>query len=154
MNFLQPLQPLPLLVDVPQSPSTGDTTTPDFFDKMWIGIANMTGNPTPSGGLPTPTATQPTVSAPATGGTLGNIKTGIDAAIGAAASAATGGAISPTIGLDVGKHGLVDVLFTSRMIYLLVGLMLIGAGLYSFKATQTVIQTGTKVAKTAAKLAA
>ncbi len=45
-------------------------------------------------------------------------------------------------------------IFTSRLVFLVIGLLLFGAGLFQFRATQTVIETGTKVAKTAAKFAA
>ena len=45
-------------------------------------------------------------------------------------------------------------IFTSRLIFLVIGLLLVGAGLFQFRATQTVIDTGTKVAKGGAKLAA
>jgi hypothetical protein len=46
-----------------------------------------------------------------------------------------------------------DMVFTSRLLFLILGLMLIGAGLYSFKTTQTIIETGTTAAKGAAKIA-
>jgi hypothetical protein len=45
-------------------------------------------------------------------------------------------------------------IFTSRLIFLVIGLLLIGAGLMQFRVTQTVIETGTKAAKLGAKLAA
>ena len=49
---------------------------------------------------------------------------------------------------------LTQLIFGSRLVYLLIGLILIGAGVYSFRVTQTVIETGTKAVKTAKKAAA
>lgn len=40
------------------------------------------------------------------------------------------------------------------VIFVIIGLLLIGAGLYAFKTTQTIIQTGGKIAKTAAEVTA
>lgn len=47
-----------------------------------------------------------------------------------------------------------SLIFTSRLIFLVIGLLLIGAGLFQFRATQTVIDTGTKAIKTGGKIAA
>jgi hypothetical protein len=49
---------------------------------------------------------------------------------------------------------LLGLVFTSRLMFLIIGLLLIGAGVFAFKTTQTVIETGTKVVKGAAALAA
>lgn len=45
-------------------------------------------------------------------------------------------------------------LLTPRYIYLFLGMLLIGAGIYSFKTTQTIIETGTKAVKTGSKVVA
>ena len=47
-----------------------------------------------------------------------------------------------------------SLIFTSRLVFLIVGLLLIAAGLMQFRATQTVINTGTKASKLGAKLVA
>ncbi len=46
-----------------------------------------------------------------------------------------------------------SALFSSRLIILLIGILLIAAGLFSFKTTQTVIETAAKAAKKGAVLA-
>jgi hypothetical protein len=51
-------------------------------------------------------------------------------------------------------NAMTGLIFTSRFIFLVVGVILVAAGVFQFRATQTVIQTGTKAAKTGAKLAA
>jgi hypothetical protein len=61
-----------------------------------------------------------------------------------ALSAATGGVSS----------GLSDILFSSRWIVLVVGVLLIAAGLFTFRTTQTVIETGTRTVKKGATIAA
>ena len=126
----------------------------NVFDDWWTKIAVGTGQVKQSDvdaakATSNSTVITPKSPTPPTAPTMGDM-------VGGAISAATGGAIAPTSG-DAILHPIdtaTSFIFTSRLIFLVVGLLLIGAGLFQFKTTQTVIQTGTKAVKLGAKLAA
>jgi hypothetical protein len=155
--MLQPLTTLaglsPLQVQSPalQAPTQDDSSV---FDNWWTNIAVATGQVKQSDvdaakATSNSTVITPKAPTPPTGPTMGDI-------VGSAISAATGGAIAPTSG-DAILHPIdtaTSFIFTSRLIFLVIGLLLIGAGLFQFRATQTVIETGTKAVKTGAKIAA
>lgn len=102
-----------------------------FYNPSNTGLATL-GAPIPS--TPTAPATTPASSPPTSGGSK---------------AAQTAASIAGNVGSI-----LTGGLLTPRYIYLILGLLLIGAGIYSFKTTQTIIQTGTKVAKGTAALLA
>lgn len=107
-----------------------------------IGSVGTVGKPSSNQTSSTPKTTNPTIGA---GDVIGGIVSGI-----------TGGIVPPTAGGAI-LHPIdtaTSFIFTSRLIFLVIGLLLVGAGLFQFKTTQTVINTGTKVAKGGAKLAA
>lgn len=64
-------------------------------------------------------------------------------------AAATGSVPANTSasGSAAGSTGLSSVLYTSRLIVLIVGVLLIAAGLFSFKTTQNVIAAGSRLAE-------
>ncbi len=55
--------------------------------------------------------------------------------------------------VGTGVSALADLIFSQRLIILFIGLLLIAAGLFTFKTTQTVIETAAKAAKKGAALA-
>ena len=165
MQLLQPLAGLSLL----QTPVVLTDHSIANLDPDSGNVTDATGNllgnlnsqslssilPKPSSSSTTQTPKAPAVSAPNTPNWTDylqainpiDLMTGISPAIDAAKIA----------GEYVAKPALsaaASYIFTSRTIFLIIGLLLIGAGLFQFRATQTVIQTGTKAVKLGAKLAA
>jgi hypothetical protein len=121
-------------------------------DTSWI------DNPTGMQGLPTPIAparptsnsTTPTKTDDSgiswhdiAGGAIGQV-TGVNGA-GISDALKHPSQILPNI-----ADKATSFIFTSRLIFLVIGLLLLGAGLFQFKTTQTVIEMGTKAAKLAA----
>lgn len=104
------------------------------------------GNPTYGNNLASKLGVDPNT-------TLGQVQ-------GSASSSAAGDPLSTwqQFNQQVFGHSLTDqtltgsaLAFSSRLIVLVVGVLLIAAGLFSFKTTQVVLQNATKAAKTAAE---
>lgn len=153
MNLLAPLQTLPLLSGIPVvlsdhsiadlNQDTGDVTDAAgnlLGNLNQSSLANILAKPTSNSNTPTttPATTTPAATTSVFQDNLNKLMHPIDAAKSAANTLA-----HP---LDAAS----SFIFTSRVIFLVVGLLLLGAGLFQFKTTQTVIEMGTKAAKLAA----
>jgi hypothetical protein len=105
-------------------------------DTSWI------DNPTGMQGIPTPIAPARPTSNSTTPTTVPSITDKINSGLDALKSGAH------TLAHPV--DAATSLIFTSRLIFLVIGLLLLGAGLFQFKTTQTVIEMGTKAAMLAA----
>jgi hypothetical protein len=173
MNLLQGLPTLPLLQTTTdnlgnifdasgnhigvQSGSAADIGSAGVQLPALKGDTSWIDNPTGMQGLPTPVAPARPTSNSTTPTTSPSGITWQDI-VGAGIGQVTG--VNPTGISDALKHpsqilpNIADkatsFIFTSRLIFLVIGLLLLGAGLFQFKTTQTVIEMGTKAAKLAA----
>lgn len=157
--MLQPLSGLaglsPLQIQTPAQPVVQQDTG-NMFDDWWTKIAVATGQVSQAdvdAAKATSNSTTQTPKAPSIS-PVTPIKTSIGDILGGAVSGITGGLVPPTSG-DAILHPIdtaTSFIFTSRLVFLIIGLLLVGAGLFQFKTTQTVINTGTKVAKAGAEI--
>lgn len=144
---LQPLAGLSLLQIQTPAPAQQPADTQSVFDTMWEKIAVGTGQVTQQEIDAAKPSSNQTTETPKTTSGIGDV-------IGGAVSGITGGIISPGTGNAI-LHPIdtaTSLIFTSRLIFLVIGLLLVGAGLFQFKTTQTVIETGTKAVKKGAEL--
>jgi hypothetical protein len=151
---LTPARPItsPVGQTIPFTNSSGITGNLDAAGNLWNEAGQYIGKMTSSGpqmsGTPTPLTTAGTAASSSTGTSTGIIA-GVAQSIGALAkleqwaSNLVTRSTTPNTGIT-----LEDIVFV------VVGLILIGAAVFSFKGTQTVINTAAKTAAKASEVAA
>ena len=143
-TYIAPLPPLSQLPPDAQIVVNGQSMTGNDYN-----VYQQNGIELP---LSSPRATGTTIPAIPSLGDL-SAPTYTPEASGVAAATGSVPADTSASGSATGSSGLSSAIYTSRLIILIIGVLLIAAGLFSFKATQTVIQTGARVGRRAAELA-
>jgi hypothetical protein len=147
---IAPARPVtaPIGQTIPMTTSTGVSGSMDSVGNIWSEAGQYLGNvatifdntQTPS---PVPAPTVPSTSTTAkTSGSSTSTSPGSGSALATLAKWAAG-IVTGSKGLDL-----------EDMVFIVLGLMLVGAAVFSFKETQTVVQNVTKGASKAAELAA